>query len=76
VPLGVILKIIPFCLPEYPYVVPYKFPSVPLTRPAVGGPPEPNLYRVVNVCAGNDPDAHSQSAANIIEVPDLLMVNI
>jgi hypothetical protein len=34
------------------------------------------LYRVVNVCAGNDPDAHSQSAANIIEVPDLLMVNI
>jgi hypothetical protein len=42
----------------------------------VGGPPEPNLYRVVNVCAGNDPDAHSQNAANIIEVPDFLMVNI
>ena len=42
----------------------------------MGGPPEPNLYRVVNICAGNDPDTLSQSAATIMEILDFLVVEI
>jgi hypothetical protein len=34
------------------------------------------LVSVVNVCAGNDPDAHSQSAANSREIPGFLIVDI
>ncbi|MGA8553561.1 MAG: hypothetical protein WB630_04005 [Candidatus Acidiferrales bacterium] len=34
------------------------------------------LVTVVNVCAGNEPDAHSQSIANITEIPDFLIVDI
>jgi hypothetical protein len=39
-------------------------------------PPPPNRYSVVKVCADNDPDAHSQSAANIIEIPEFLVMDI
>src|SRR5579862_6946299 len=32
------------------------------------------LNSVVNVCAGNDPDAYSHSAANTTESPDVLVI--
>jgi hypothetical protein len=34
------------------------------------------LLSVVNVCAGTDPDAHNQGAANIAEIPEFLIMDI
>src|SRR5215472_2230534 len=74
VPLGVILKIIPSSLPGPPAVTPHRLPSLPWTTPPSGLPPPPNRYNVLKVWAGNDGDAQRQSAANTIEIPDLLVM--
>jgi hypothetical protein len=74
VPLGAILKIVPFPLPGPPIVDPHRFPSLPRTKPTAGLPPAPNSNIVVKVWASSVSDPHSHSAANIIGILDFLVV--